>query len=363
MKKWIGMLVIFSLLFTSLAFAATAEEPTKGFVIDGVLDKWYLEESPQGDLNQYYYPELDPFLKPGGTAYYDDAITSASVWTAYDDTYIYFYVKVWDNNIVPWNEADGNSSHGDSIEFWVDPDPASQAEYDPQNPQFHKQTRDERQGDIQCRLVAERLPTGNEEIDNLPDNRGRIFFVNDYHNKIKPGYNGQTFSDYIYDKANFCPFHFENEDNGHGVTSGYGVEARFPRNDDKTKSYRFNIVANNAPEENTEWYSLAIGGAWWMTYNTTVTISFSDTNPFFAQEFEDDSSSDPSVPSEPTLKRGDIDGDGLVNAADALLVLRSSVGKYQLTEVQTKNADLNDDKKINAADALIILQIAVGKRT
>lgn len=58
---------------------------------------------------------------------------------------------------------------------------------------------------------------------------------------------------------------------------------------------------------------------------------------------------------------GDVNGDGKVNAADAQLVLKASVGKAKLSASQQKAADMNADGKVNAADAQIILKRAVGK--
>ena len=56
---------------------------------------------------------------------------------------------------------------------------------------------------------------------------------------------------------------------------------------------------------------------------------------------------------------GDADGNGKVNAADALKVLRASVGKATLSADGKKAADVNGDGKVNAADAKAILRQAV----
>ncbi len=67
---------------------------------------------------------------------------------------------------------------------------------------------------------------------------------------------------------------------------------------------------------------------------------------------------------------GEINGDGLVDAKDALLVLQYSVEKiHRLENVHNGvyigetpfEADLNGDRRINAVDALMILKMAVGK--
>ena len=58
---------------------------------------------------------------------------------------------------------------------------------------------------------------------------------------------------------------------------------------------------------------------------------------------------------------GDVNNDGEINAADALLALKAAVGKAELTEAQSLSANVNGDARIDAADALLILQRAVGK--
>lgn len=59
------------------------------------------------------------------------------------------------------------------------------------------------------------------------------------------------------------------------------------------------------------------------------------------------------------ILRGDVNGDGSVNASDALSVLRKSVG-YNDADFNAGRADLDNNGKVNASDALRILQISVG---
>jgi hypothetical protein len=61
---------------------------------------------------------------------------------------------------------------------------------------------------------------------------------------------------------------------------------------------------------------------------------------------------------------GDVNCDGIVDAVDALMVLRGAVGKIgqeQLTAGQLSIADVDGNEILNAVDALYILQKAVGK--
>ena len=56
---------------------------------------------------------------------------------------------------------------------------------------------------------------------------------------------------------------------------------------------------------------------------------------------------------------GDIDGDGEVTAADALLALRAAMQISELTEEQAAEADVDGDGAVTASDALIILRQAM----
>ncbi len=62
-----------------------------------------------------------------------------------------------------------------------------------------------------------------------------------------------------------------------------------------------------------------------------------------------------------TILYGDVDGNGKVEAADALEVLKSVVGKVTLTDDQSTAADTDGNDKADAADALNILKKVVGK--
>ena len=57
---------------------------------------------------------------------------------------------------------------------------------------------------------------------------------------------------------------------------------------------------------------------------------------------------------------GDINNDGSVDAGDALLVLRYSVGLIALSQAQQSVADVNSDGDIDAGDAILILRYDAG---
>ena len=62
-----------------------------------------------------------------------------------------------------------------------------------------------------------------------------------------------------------------------------------------------------------------------------------------------------------SVKKGDLNKDGVVNAKDALSALKIGVGKEKLTETAKDLGDMNGDGKVNSKDALEILKKSVGK--
>lgn len=404
MKKIIGLLLVIAVVFSTLAITAVAEAPVKEFVIDGVLDPWYLtnETTPADDINTYHMQWFDPYVKGGagtGSSPFEEPETKAEAWTAYDDNYVYFYVKVWDDDLRFWKKFEpddyswSDSSEGDSVEFWFDPDPDSVNKFNFNDPtadpvengkKFYicNNTRDERQGDIHMRMQALLNPDdGNIKIDDYHDyidvkdeNGNNVLDENG--NKIRqpiyrPGYNGLRFGEYIHNVDNICHFTFENEPvivdeySGKEVSSGYGVEVRFPRNDDETNSYYFNIAINNSSIYKDQRYALALGSAWWTSYTSGMTVEYQEVNPFFAQDIggepEPGPGPEPGPEPQPTVTLGDLNGDTKVDAKDALNVLKISVNKLNPTEEQKIAADVNKDNNINAKDALEILKKSVGK--
>lgn len=59
-------------------------------------------------------------------------------------------------------------------------------------------------------------------------------------------------------------------------------------------------------------------------------------------------------------KKGDVDLNGKITAADARLALRKSAKLQNLSQVQMKNADVNGDSVVSATDARLILRYAAG---
>ena len=58
---------------------------------------------------------------------------------------------------------------------------------------------------------------------------------------------------------------------------------------------------------------------------------------------------------------GDVNGDGAVDSADALLILRNSVDMEEFTDLQIFLGDVNEDNEnIDSSDALAVLRYSVG---
>ena len=70
-----------------------------------------------------------------------------------------------------------------------------------------------------------------------------------------------------------------------------------------------------------------------------------------------------SQPPVPTVKYGDVDGNGTIDSTDALWALQAFVGSRTLDEAAAKAADVNLDGVVDTSDALAILQYFVQLRT
>ncbi len=295
MKKVFSLALMIAIVFSALAcFPTASAQVEKEFVIDGNLDVWYLnnDETPVDDMNYYHIFYLDAYnLDPyngHGIYFFDGAQTAAEMYTAFDDNYVYVYVKCWDDDIAVNPNDSGGSSISDSLEIWFDCDPNSQTH----NPDgtvkdepldWPSNTGDPEQSDIRLRL------------------RAADFKVSDVPGVVKPNYNGVNAPDYFNDPANLMPFYFENEPrevaSGDVVSSGFGVEVRFPRYDvTGGNAYRVNVACNNRLEGSLEdgaledWYALATGDAWWLDYSKANQVLFPESgNPFFDQDVSEKS--------------------------------------------------------------------------
>ncbi len=413
MKKLFALALALIMALAIVPVATMAEEetgPAQEFVIDGNLDVWYMEENEADltDLTMYAIEPFDVFSKVGGNGPYMEYETYAKVWTAYDDNYVYFYVKCWDDTLRPYIPGEhADSSYGDSIEVWFDPDPNSQSTYPDGTPRevvtdgWYNQTSDPTQGDVQFRVG------------------GHGFLINDYHNVKKLGYGDTLFGEYITNRANLMPFYFDNDpmtfENQVGqeftIDKGYGIEVRLPRNDDKAMAYRFNIACNNSAEFPGDRYALATANAWWLDYGMAPVVSYQEENPFFMQDvsgkqvwYASDSDGnkagqavvdkiealpDPATEDDRTAVQAAVDAyvalspiqRGFVKQAnyDKLAAAAEALG-IEMPEEQTdpdpgpgpgpdpqpgevKYGDVNGDKEVDAKDALLVLKAAVGKET
>ncbi|MBQ9950391.1 MAG: Ig-like domain-containing protein [Clostridia bacterium] len=63
---------------------------------------------------------------------------------------------------------------------------------------------------------------------------------------------------------------------------------------------------------------------------------------------------------EPEYILGDVNGDGVVNTGDAVMILRHVAELIELTPEQLLPADANKDDVVNTGDAVAILRFAAG---
>ena len=61
------------------------------------------------------------------------------------------------------------------------------------------------------------------------------------------------------------------------------------------------------------------------------------------------------------LSQGDVNGDGLVSAADAALVIRYDAGRIDLSDAQLKAADMDGDDQVTTMDAKAILRYVASR--
>ena len=111
-----------------------------------------------------------------------------------------------------------------------------------------------------------------------------------------------------------------------------------------------------------------------VTYTATVTldgVTYTDTKTVEAETADkptpDEPTPDKTTPDEPEPEKeikgilGDVNNDGQVDSADALLILRNSVQLEKFDAVQKFLGDVNEDNEnIDSSDALAVLRYSVG---
>ena len=68
------------------------------------------------------------------------------------------------------------------------------------------------------------------------------------------------------------------------------------------------------------------------------------------------------VPGEADLLRGDLDGNGAVQTADAVLLTKHLISEQELTAEQAVRADLDDNRVLNAADLSLLKRTILGNQ-
>jgi hypothetical protein len=110
MKSFVCLLLLFSFGVYPQDFQIT---------IDAQKDAFY--NTLTGPDDGYFFVPSDAFIEGNGAMPDDDIDLSAFVWSAWDDTYLYFYVEVTDDNVQLNNTTDWQN---DCVELKMDPDPS-----------------------------------------------------------------------------------------------------------------------------------------------------------------------------------------------------------------------------------------------
>lgn len=204
--------------------------------IDGVKDSRYSEYNSIDIVDAYADGGVDPEQN------FDDV--TGKLYYTWDDNYIYFYVTVKDSEIkeyvpldpYPTDEA-GIAAEElrrvtfDCFEMYLDPDPTI-------NPNDHF--------DVNCK------------DKNCAEMR---FAVGGYNLDV---FNASEKNERIYDEEYCVPFKTDD---------GYGFEMKWERVPGQA-SFRFNAAIQNSSDPH---YAVAIGKAWWSSYEASMEIYFSDS--------------------------------------------------------------------------------------
>ena len=92
-----------------------------------------------------------------------------------------------------------------------------------------------------------------------------------------------------------------------------------------------------------------------------IAKQFVDLSP--EEDDDDDVNPTRKATEEPSIRlsQGDVNGDGLISAADAALILRYDAGRIDLSDAQLKAADMDGDDEVTDLDAKAVLKYVVGR--
>ncbi len=149
---------------------------------------------------------------------------------------------------------------------------------------------------------------------------------------------------------------------GTGDTLKFDWKVSSEANYDKLKFY-VNDTEVAAISGSTNWatytYSVPSDGSYTFKWTYTKDGSLDrDQDTGWVDEVRIESSTPPAP-----VADGDVNGDGVVNMSDGLLVMRHALGLINLTDEQLAHANVNGDDRVNTEDAVIINRIAMGLGT
>ena len=133
---------------------------------------------------------------------------------------------------------------------------------------------------------------------------------------------------------------------GNGIFTPYGITIKGysgSNAEEYAKKYRYDFVVL---EDDSEYIS--------------EESTLNSTEPTQPSESSEPSSETAEETKAESLKLGDINLDGDVTIADAILLNKYLVGSASLSEASQKNADCDKDGKLTSSDTLVILDYVVG---
>ena len=424
MKKLCSLMLIMALILSAIGITPVSAEETH-FVIDGQLDPYYRDDAWAIANNCYFYYDSfeDTTLLPlsrrfdvtGQPPLLLEPLKEEikiKLYVAYDDQYAYFFVDVNDPIIATtYTDYTGvpNDAHPliENIDFYIDTDPLSATG------SFQDNLDSQVNADTHFRLIAHNLAV----TDAQTVNDKYIFMDQPMYDPTKI----KNADNYFRCDENMVAI---KKTDSSGRQIGYTCEVRVPlahgyAGHEHYSAFYYNIaVTNSATNVDSEPCAITTGYRWWLAYDTGKLVTYDkdpSPNPFFHPVNEDQIAADKvntminqltdpdaiepwetytvkeaidqydALTEEqralidpiaydklvacakavhinwPDNRYGDVDGNGKVEATDALEVLKSVVGKVDPTDEQLIVADTDGNGKADATDALNILKKVVGK--
>ena len=143
-----------------------------------------------------------------------------------------------------------------------------------------------------------------------------------------------------------------NAEDGELITGGVNMRKGPSTKYDKVASNLKKGTALTVYTEDNGWYFVKVNSTGKYGYISGEFVEILDDDDEPTAKPKNDDQDEPTI----RLSQGDVNGDGLVSAADAALVLRYDAGWTELSDAQLKAADMDGDDQVTDLDAKAILR-------